>query len=412
MRILHVNKFFDLHGGAETYLHGLIKAEREAGHEVHVFSTQGATNFPTPDAKYFVPRLAMHRRQGPWRDLGKAINFIWNIQAERSLARMLDEVKPDLLHLHNIYHHLSSSILKPIRERRLPCVMTLHDYKLANPVYSMFDRNGVCEHAKGGRYFEIVQRRCAAPDFFANALTAFEMWMTKRQQSYEKTVQLFLCPSRFMKKTMEEWGEPTDQLRYLPNPTDLPEEIAPGGGGYLLYAGRVSAEKGLDSFLRAAAQVPELPIKIAGRGPEDERLRALARSLHAPHIEFLGFISPEELAVVRRRAEALILPSISFENASGSLLEAMASGLPCLTTRIGGNPELVEDGVNGFLVTPGDAEDWIHTLQRFSALPVEVRHEMGMAGREKIIQHHLWSQHLEGLMEFYREASGQGALMK
>ncbi|MDP3793868.1 MAG: glycosyltransferase family 4 protein [Candidatus Uhrbacteria bacterium] len=410
MRILHINKFFDLHGGAETYLHGLIKVERDAGHDVHVFSTQGATNFPTPDAKYFVSRLAMHRREGPWRDLCKAIKFLWNREAERSLSIMLNELRPDIVHLHNVYHHLSSSVLKPIRDRHLPCVMTLHDYKLANPVYGMFDQKGVCEHAKGGRYFEIFKRRCAAPDFFGNALTAFEMWMTKRRQSYEKTVQLFLCPSTFMQRTMIDWGEPANQLRYLANPTDLPEEPVPGGGGYLLYAGRLSLEKGLESFIRAAAQVPELPIKIAGRGPEDQPLRSLSRSLQASHIEFLGFLKPEELAMIRRRAEALILPSVSYENASGSLLEAMASGLPCLTTRIGGNPELVEDGVNGFLVAPGDVEDWEHTLRRFLALPVEVRREMGLAGREKIIEHHLWSQHLERLMEFYREAAGQGRM--
>jgi glycosyltransferase involved in cell wall biosynthesis len=404
MKILHVNKFFDFHGGAEVYLHGLIAAQEEAGHDVHVFSTRGMGNRPSKDGKYFVTRYDLDRREGWLKDAKKAANFIWNLEAQSSFRRMLHDVKPDVIHLHNIYHHLSSSILAPIRSAGIPCVQTLHDYKLANPNYSMFCHDHICEHAKGGRYWEMVKHRCMGPSLWSNLLAVKEFWMTKCRQSYERTIDLFICPSRFMKNTMIEWGEPAKQMRYVPNPTDLPDEPAPSGGGYLLYAGRLSAEKGLKSFIEAASEVPELPVKIAGRGPEEQALRSLASKLHASHIEFLGFLPSRELARVRHHAEAVVLPTISYENASGALLEAMADGLPCLATRIGGNPELVEDEINGFLVTPGDVEDWVHTLQRFSALPAAARREMGERGRQKIIKNHLWSTHLKRLTQCYEEA--------
>jgi glycosyltransferase involved in cell wall biosynthesis len=406
MNILHVNKFFGHEGGAELYLHRLMEAQREAGHEVHVFSTRSPQNSDSPDAKYFVERMNLDRREGWRKDARKAMRFLWNREASKYFIQMLDEMKPDVVHLHNIYHHLSSSILAPIRERAIPCVMTLHDYKLANPNYSMFCHGTLCVHSKDGHYWELVRRRCLGPSFSKNALAAIEMKFTKWTQAYERSVKFFLCPSRFMKRTMEEWGEPSSQLRYLPNPVAIPEGAACRGGGYLLYAGRLSPEKGLHSLIEASARVREVPLRIAGAGPEERALRELARSLKATHIAFLGFLSPAELTAVRRRAEAVVLPSLSPENASGSLLEAMADGIPCLTTRVGGNPELVEDEMNGFLVEPGDVDDWERVIRRFVGLPVEVRDEMGNKGREKVEKYHRWDRHLEALDAMYQEARG------
>lgn len=404
MKILHVNKFFDFHGGAEVYLHQLMHEQAEAGHEVHVFSTRSHKNAPSPDEKYFVERFDLDRREGFWRDLKKARNFLWNPEAKRGLARMLADLRPDVVHLHNIYHHLSTSVLEPIRASGIPCVQTLHDYKFASANYAMFGHGEICEHGKNGRYWEIIRYRCLQNNLLSSALAAAEKWMTDRKQSYERTVRLFLCPSHFMKRKMEEWGKPADRLRYVPNPTYLPTRAAGRGGGYVLYAGRLSVEKGLESFLHGAARVPELPVKIAGRGPQEALLRELVKRLHIRQVEFLGFIPPEQLLSIRERAEAVVLPTVSYENASGALLEAMASGLPCLATDIGGNPELVNNGENGFLVRPGSAESWTDALQKFMRLSNEERDRMGEAGRERIRKNHLWSQHVERVAACYQEA--------
>lgn len=404
MKILQVNKFFDLHGGAEVYMHELSRRQREAGHEVHAFSTNSPRNLPSKDEEYFVTRYDLAMKHDPITGFKIAAKFLWNVEAKRAFARMLDDVKPDVIHLHNIYHHLSSSILVEIRKRKIPCVQTLHDYKLAAPNYSLFDHGAICERSKGGKYWSIVKHRCLASGIVPNVLAALEMNFTKTVQAYEKTVNLFLCPSRFLLEKMVDWGEPKSKFRHAPNPTELVAEPATLGGGYLLFAGRLSPEKGLESFLRAAANIPELPIKIAGRGPDEEKLRALVKELGAHHVEFLGFVAPTHLEPIRRRAEALVLPSIWYENASLSLLEAMGAGLPCLTTRIGGNPELVEDGVNGFLAIPNSVDDWKRTLRRFLATTPEIRKKMGEAGRDKIRKRHLWSDHVALVEKYYREA--------
>lgn len=402
MKILHVNKFFDDRDGVDIYLRRLMREQEQQGHEVHVFSTQSPLNGPSPDAHFFIERFRFDRSEGLAQDARKARAFLWNREAKQGMERLLDHLRPDVVHLHNIYHHLSSSILAPIRKRGIRCVQTLHDYKLACPNYRMYTQGAVCERCKGGKYWNAVTHRCLWPSWAPNVLAAFEMGMTKAVQSYERTVHTFFCPSRFLKEKMEDWGEPAAKLQYLPNPVALPERAVVRGGGYILYAGRLSVEKGLRRFLEAAVKIPELPIKIAGIGPEEERLRSLVRASSASHIEFLGFQEPDRLALIRERAEAFVLPSVWYENASIALLEAMADGLPCLTTRIGGNPELVEDGANGFLARPDDVEDWTHVLRRFLATTREARDMMAERGREKIRANHLWKTHLSKLDAWYK----------
>lgn len=404
MRILQVNKFFDLHGGAEVYMHGLIRELEKQGHDVHAFSTLGIKNLPSRDERFFVTRFHLDQSDGLWTDLIKAKNFFWNIEAKERFSALLDAIKPDVVHLHNIYHHLSTSILPEIIKRKIPCVQTLHDYKLIAPNYAMFDHGAPCERSKHGRYYNVIRHRCLSDKWLYNALAAGEMYFTKFRQSYERTVSIFLCPSRFMKEKVEDWGEPASKLRYVPNPTDWIEQPATRGGGYLLYAGRLSQEKGLKSFIEASAKLPELPVKIAGRGPEEEALKKLVKDRGAHHIEFLGFVAPRDLQNIRHHAEALVLPTLSYENASGVVLEAMASGLPCIVTRTGGNPELVTDTENGFLVKPGDTEDWMRNLRRFQATTEEIRTQMGNNARKKIHAKHLWSDHYNKVLDCYVEA--------
>lgn len=388
-------------------MHRLMDMQRAFGHEVHAFSTKSPKNVYSKDEKYFVTRYNLQQPHSLGTQIKIAANFIWNVEARKALSHMLDEVQPDIIHIHNIYHHLSTSILAEIRKRHIPCVETLHDYKLASPNYAMFDHGAPCERSKHGKYYNVILHRCMSPKLSYNILAALEMYFTKTTLAYEKTVNLFLCPSKFMKEKMEDWGEPAGKLRYAPNPADLDPEPAPLGGGYILYAGRLSIEKGLANFLRAAVTFPELPVKIAGKGPELAKLEAIVKASGAAHIEFLGFVPPEALKEIRRRADAIVLPTISYENASTSVLEAMASGIPAIVTRIGGNPELVTDGENGFLVIPNDVKDWQRNLRRFQALSLEARRKMGANAREKIKHGRTWQQHTELIFSYYREVRGQ-----
>ncbi len=400
MRILHVNKFFDFHGGTEVYLHELMEKQQAQGHDVHVFATKKPGTPPHPDDRFATAYQAYNKREGMVEDAKKGLNFLWNRVARAQFAAMVEELKPEVIHLHNIEHHLSTSILEEIRERDLPCVQTLHTYKLACPNYKMYTKGSICERCKTGGYTEAIKNNCLG-SFGQNLLAAAEMQFTKVTAAYETTVDVFLCPSKFMQDKMVEWGEPASKMCYLPNPTALPAKVGTGGGGYVLYTGRLSPEKGLDVFLKGAALVPDVPVWIAGKGPEEARLRQLVDELGAKHVRFLGFIAPTELGEIRNKAEAIILPTRMYENASGALLEGLAAGIPCLASDVGGNPEIVEDGKSGWLVPAEDSDAWKRTLIAFSKTSQKRRREMGTYGRALIERERTWAQHLRAMEEIY-----------
>lgn len=402
MKILHINKFFDYRGGAEQYLHRLMEKQVEAGHEVHVLSTRASSNVKSDDAKYFIHQFDYSKPEGWKKDAKKAKAFIWNVEAKRAAERIVKDVKPDVIHLHNVYHHLSTSILDPIRRSGIHCVQTLHDLKLACPNYSMFTEGKVCERCKGGKYWNPIFHHCLASSTLANMLAAFEMSMTKIRKSYEKTVHTFICPSNFLRDKMIEWGEPASKFTVLRNPADISSSTATGGGGYLLYAGRLTIGKGVETLIRASARIPTFPLRIAGTGPEEERLKHLVRALGASHITFLGFVHPNELAKIRANAEAVVAPSIQYENSPLSVLEAMGQGVPVLASKLGGNTELIDDEVQGLLAVPGDVAAWVANIQQFLSLSPASRREMGEKGRERIKQQHSWEEHLEGLESVYK----------
>lgn len=397
MKILHVNKFFDQTGGVEIYLHRVMSKQAEAGHEVHAFSTRASSNLASKDAPYFVHRFDMSRSEGFQKDIQKAAAFLWNTEAKRTMERMLKEIRPDVVHLHNIYHHLSTSILDPIRVSGVRCVQTLHDLKLACPNYAMFTQGEVCERCRGGKYWNAITHRCLTDSTAGNVLGAAEMTMTKFRKSYERTIHRFITPSEFHRKKMIEWGEPAGKFVVIRNPAEVAEKPGESGGGYVLFAGRLSIEKGVDILIRAAALVPALSVKIAGKGPDEERLRHLARSLGAANVSFLGFVPPAELNVIRAKADAVINSSIWYENSPLTVLEALGQGIPVIASNIGGVPELVEHGEEGWLVTPKDVEAWAEAFRVLLRTPLDVRREMGLKGMQRIREHHGWKEHLKKL---------------
>ncbi len=406
MKILQIHKFFDLRGGAEVYLHQLINKLRERGHDVHAFSTKSASNLQSADKDYFVTRYNYDRKEGIGKDIKKAINFLWNKEAKQSLQIQINDLQPDVIHLQNIYHHLSTSILSVIRKSGIPCVQTLHDYKLACPNYKMFTKGAVCERCKNGKYYNTIINQCLFQGYAPNVLATLEMSMTKIAQSYERTVNFFLCPSHFIKNKMQEWGEPPGKLIYFPNPVDIPSVVPQRlSVGPYVFIGRLYPEKGIEILIRAVARVPSVRLNIVGEGPERNHLESLAKQIAPNRVNFLGFHTGLELEQIRNTAKAVCMPTLMYENASLSVLESMAVGVPVIASDIGGLSELISDGVSGFLVKPDSIESWIEALNQMESFTPEQRADLGQMARKHVEQNHNWQKHLDELENIYRTLS-------
>jgi glycosyltransferase involved in cell wall biosynthesis len=209
-----------------------------------------------------------------------------------------------------------------------------------------------------------------------------------------------VAPSQFYRNKLIEWGWAAEKVVYIPNfsPADWEETPVPEAGG-LLYFGRLSEEKGVGSLIRAAA-ASGVAVVIAGRGPEEPALRALAASLSAP-VEFAGFRSGPDLAALFHRTRAVVLPSEWYENAPMSVLEAHSAGRPVLGADIGGIPELIRDGETGWIFKSGDVDGLAGLMTMVAGMPSAELSMMGSAGGRIARSQFSEAAYLRGMTALY-----------
>ena len=404
MRILHVNKFLYRRGGAESYMLDLASRQEASGHEVAFFSTRHPENQSSPFEAFFPEYIELNPPPASWSERGRAAaRILYSRSAEVGFTRVLDRFRPDIVHLHNIYHHLSPSVLRPLRPRAVPAVMTLHDFKLACPTHRFMANGRVCEACVPRRFYMASLKRCHEGSLSMSTLNGVELAAHTLFRMYDP-IDLFVCPSRFMVEKMTAAHVFPTRLRWIPNFVDasaIEPKDAPGGG--VVYAGRLSGEKGVETLVRAAPSVAA-PIDIVGDGPERAGLEDLAERLGAPHVSFHGHVSRDVVHELVRGAAVAVMPSRGYENAPMGILEAFACGVPVVGTAHGGIPELIEAGVNGDLVAPGDERALARSLSRFTADP-EAAFEQGVAGRRTVERAFSPQEHLERLDGVYREAT-------
>ena len=360
MRLLAVHRWRHRKGGAEGVHLDHLALFRERGWDCADFAVDHPDNEPSQWRDYFPAPFAP--RAGV-AGLASLPRFFHSREAGEKFARLIDDFRPDVIHAHGIYHHLTNAILAPARQRGVPIVYTLHDYKLICPAYHFYTpQNGVCERCRGGRQWRCLTNRCTQGPLAMDALYALEGWIQWHGGALRSAVARFVGPCRFIVDKFAEHGFPREKLRYVPNffesADDAPaaaDEVAAlrqARGRHILYFGRLSPEKGVDVLIDAAAAA-NAPLTIVGDGPQRDALERQARALGARCL-FTGHLKGAALWAEVEAATAVALPSLWYEIAPKSVLEAQARGKPVVTTRIGGLPELVEDGENGLLVEPGD----------------------------------------------------------
>jgi Glycosyltransferase Family 4 len=220
VRVLHVNKFLYRRGGAEGYLFDVAQLQRDAGHEVAFFGMDHPDNEPMPYAGSFPRHLEFEPTPASVR--GKVENagrMLWSTSAARGIDEVLTAFRPDVVHLHNVYHQLSPSILRPIARRAIPAVMTLHDYKLACPTYRFLDHGALCEACVPRRFWNAALRACNGSRA-ASAMAGLELGVHTLTRAYTP-VGRFVCPSRFLESKMRAGRVFPERLRWLPNFFDV-----------------------------------------------------------------------------------------------------------------------------------------------------------------------------------------------
>lgn len=402
MRIALLNNYGYSRGGAERVFLEERRFLGERGHQVDVFTQAMEENEPLGDSENF-PRKIRFEKLGWLGRIATAPKIIYSNDAARRFDQWLRKIRPDVIHAHNIYGGLTTSVLDVAKSQGVPVVMTLHDYKLVCPSYLMLSNGEPCLRCLGGGFHHCVLTRCHKDNLAASLVYAAESYFNRLFDKYG-WVGRFLCPSVFLLNIMRQGGWPREKLVHLPNAIGLDRhQPTYSNRGYFLYAGRLSKEKGILTLLRAAAMTG-LPLRVVGTGPLWDECKAFIEENHATRIDMVGYAQGEALWEEYRGAMAVVLPSEWFENAPMSILEAYAMGKPVIASRIGGNPEMVRDGQTGFLYPMGDARQLAEKMNNMASVPGLSR-LMGWRARLFLERRHSAEGHYEKLMEVLEGAA-------
>lgn len=354
MRILFANKFYYPRGGDCVYTIGLEKNLRKAGHEVAIFAMDYLLNADSPWKKYW-PREVSFTLQKPFGFIRAFKRPFGDKETGLKFNALLDDFKPDVLHLNNIHTQLSPIIAEIAHKRGVRVVWTLHDYKLICPSYLCLCKGSICEKCFAGDKSFCLANRCVKNSWIASwiAKREAETWNVAR---LEKCVDIFISPSEFLKCQMIKGGFDVRKITVLPNFMDL-ERLKgppPQKGENYCYVGRLSEEKGIRTLLNVAKMLP-YRLTIVGGGPLEAELREFYAADES--IEFLGHQGWEKCKEVIASARFSVMPSEWYENNPFSVIESLCLGTPVLGANIGGIPELVVPGETGELFQSGDTQE-------------------------------------------------------
>ena len=390
MKILLANKFYYRRGGDCIYTMNLEKMLKENGHEVAVYAMKYPENDESEWSRYWPTNMT--KLDAFTRPFGAR-------QVVKGFTRLMDDFKPDVVHLNNIHTQLSPVIAKIAHEKGARVVWTLHDTKLVCPCYTCTRDGKWCTECFTDKK-AVIRHRCM-PGGLPGAVIGYleaQKWNKEVLQEY---VNLFLPPSKFMMDTCVEGGYKPEKFRVLCNFIDVTkvkglksEEVKGLKEDYYVYLGRVNEVKGVRTLCQAAAQLDKRLIVIGG----GELLPELQKTyVDCKQIEFKGQMQWEEFMPILRGARFMVLPAEWSENNPLTVIESQSLGTPVLGARIGGIPELIEEGVSGMTFTSGDVEDLKDKIKKM------FNHEFDYdAIAKNAIERYSSEAYYEKLMAFYK----------
>lgn len=381
MRILHVHKYFHREDGASRYMVELMHLQEAYGHTVAPFVMVDPRNIPSPWSKYFVSNLDTRRVAGGLGAMRQLTRALWSREAAKKMEEVIKAFAPDIVHIHNIYNHLSPSILSVCRKHEVPVVMTVHDYSLVSANYALWTGGGVMGSSRG--VLATASTRFAKGSFAASLVLAVIHRLHRMLGIYGRTISRFMVFSHFMGQELKRANFSAKKIVELfpfSAPLlsgELPAKVKKRQG--VLFAGRLEGYKGIGVLLAAAEKLPEVEFYFAGKGPQENKVIEAERRLKNVH--YLGFLTDDEMWQQMAAAQVVAVPSLWAEPFGLVALEALVVGTPILVSDRGALPELVRDNTFGRIFKADDPGDFVRQLKKFLATP-STAETMGKKAKE------------------------------
>jgi glycosyltransferase involved in cell wall biosynthesis len=377
MRVLIAHNAYQQRGGEDIVAEAEAQLLRDHGHEV----------------------LTYQRHNNELAHIGRlqaAVDTLWSRRTTRELGELLRTRRPDVVHVHNTFPLISPSLYAAAHDAGVPVVQTLHNFRLLCPQAMLLREGKVCESCVGRAPWAGVVHACYRGSRAQSGVLAGMLVLHRALGTWATKVQRYIALNNFCRDKFIQGGLPASRIVIKPNFVDLaaPPPLPRRG---LLYVGRLAPEKGITTLAQAARGLPPGSLRVAGTGPEAERLAGL------PAVVMLGALNAAQVAQEMAQAVALVVPSLWYENFPRTLVEAFACGLPVLASRLGALESLVEHGRTGLHVEPGDAPAWAAAMQ--AALDDTPRMAtMGAAARELYEREYTAAANHRMLLAIYEQA--------
>ena len=381
MRVLMVHNAYQQRGGEDFAVEREIELLRERGHQVSTF-------FVSNDDIANMSRARL------------AADTLWSFSSKRFLKERLQNERPDVVHFHNILPLISPAAYYAAHSEGVPVVQTLHNYRLLCPNALFYRDGGTCEDCLGkpvpwpGVVHACYRGSRAASGMVAGMLTAHRFLKT-----WTEKVDVYIVPTEFARRKFVEGRIPAEKIAVKPNFVNLDPGPGEGKGGYALFVGRLSEEKGVETMLRAWELLGDrIPLKVVGDGPLAERVSGAAERLS--RVEWMGQIPGEQVTELMKDAAFLVFPSTLYEVFPLVIVEAFATGLPVTASDIGNVSSLIDHGHTGLHFRPGDAEDLAAQMERVLLHPEDLD-RMRREARAEFEAKYTAERNYERLMEIY-----------
>jgi glycosyltransferase involved in cell wall biosynthesis len=326
---------------------------------------------------------------------------VWSPEDRRRLARLLEEVRPHVVHVHNTFPLISPAILEACRAAGVPVVATLHNFRLMCANAQLLRDGRPCDLCVGHVPWRAVVHRCYRGSAAATVPVALGIQVHRRRQTWTRGVTTFVALTEFVRQQYVAGGLPGDRIRVKPNFVPRPRRRRAGAGSWFLFLGRLSPEKGVDVLLDAWS--PELgQLLIVGDGPSRRELEAMAAH-YGDSVRFLGNQPRERCMELLTGARALIVASRAYETFGLAVVEAYAHGVPAVAPALGGFTDLIREAETGLLFAPADPHDLRRKLLQIADPKRSM--EMGRRAWQRYEAAYTPERNLATLLTIYREAA-------
>lgn len=354
MKVLFINKFLHPNGGSETYIFKLGEYLLSQGHEVQYFGMEHEGRIVGNRVNSYTSNMDFHNGS-KLSKLTYPIKTIYSFEARKKIRLVLDDFQPDVCHLNNFNFQLTPSIILEIvkwrkqNNKKCKIVYTAHDCQLICPNHMCHNPNTHenCEKCLGDHFMNCFKGKCIHGSAAKSLIGTAEAFFWKATGVY-KHIDTIICCSNFMKTKLDTnpvFASKTIAMHNFVEPVEWKETEKKD---YVLYFGRYSKEKGIETLIQVAKELPHIPFIFAGSGPLEDKLKDI------PNIQNVGFQTGEALETLIREAKFTVFPSECYENCPFSVMESQMYGTPVLGANIGGIPELIQPGKTGELFESGN----------------------------------------------------------